>query len=41
MNQQEQDLQRMALQEERLRFARFDLGTAWDLGVRLKAAAEG
>ena len=40
MTQQEQDLQRMVLQEERLRFARFDLGTAWDLGARLKAGAE-
>lgn len=36
----EQDLERIALQEARLRFARFDARTAWDLGQRLKAAAE-
>jgi uncharacterized protein (UPF0303 family) len=36
----EQDLERMALQEARLRFPRFDARTAWDLGRRLKAAAE-
>jgi uncharacterized protein (UPF0303 family) len=36
----EQDLHRIALQEARLRFQRFDARTAWDLGQRLKAAAE-
>jgi uncharacterized protein (UPF0303 family) len=36
----EQDLKRIALQEERLRFQRFDSGVAWDLGVALKAAAD-
>ena len=36
----EQDLARIALQEERLRFARFDSAVAWDLGLALKAAAE-
>ncbi len=36
----EQDLERMGLQEARLRFLRFDALTAWDLGRRLKAAAE-
>jgi uncharacterized protein (UPF0303 family) len=36
----EQDLARIALQEERLRFERFGASVAWDLGVALKAAAE-
>ena len=36
----EQDLRRIALQEERLRFERFDAGVAWDLGLALKAAAD-
>jgi uncharacterized protein (UPF0303 family) len=36
----EQDLKRIALQEERLRFGRFDSGVAWDLGLALKAAAD-
>jgi uncharacterized protein (UPF0303 family) len=40
MTTPEQDLQRMALQEERLHFSAFDLGSAWELGTRLKAAAE-
>ena len=35
----ERDLQRIALQEERLRFERFDAGVAWDLGLALKKAA--
>jgi len=34
------DLARIALQEERLQFERFDSGSAWSLGVRLKQAAE-
>jgi uncharacterized protein (UPF0303 family) len=36
----EHDLARIALQEERLRFERFDAGVAWDLGLALKAAAD-
>jgi len=36
----EQDLARVALQEKRLRFKRFDAGVAWDLGLALKAAAD-
>ncbi len=34
------DLDRIALQEERLVFDRFDAGTAWILGTRLKEAVE-
>ena len=34
------DLDRIALQEERLGFTRFDPAVAWDLGLALKAAAE-
>ena len=34
------DLARIALQEQRLQFERFDATTAWTLGVRLKSAAE-
>ena len=33
-------LRAIALQEERLRFERFDAGVAWDLGLALKAAAD-
>jgi len=29
----EKDLARIALQEEKLRFTRFDSGVAWDLGL--------
>jgi len=36
----EQDLERIALQERRLRFEHFDAQLAWTLGTRLKAAAE-
>jgi uncharacterized protein (UPF0303 family) len=36
----EEDLRRIALQEERLRFDHFDSKTAWDLGSRLREAAE-
>jgi uncharacterized protein (UPF0303 family) len=36
----EKDLARVALQEERLHFARFDAETAWRLGLALKAAAD-
>ena len=36
----ERDLARIALQEERLRFDRFDPAVAWDLGLALKQAAE-
>src|SRR5690349_9298208 len=34
------DLERIALQEQRLQFERFDATTAWALGARLKSAAE-
>jgi uncharacterized protein (UPF0303 family) len=34
------DLERIALQEQRLQFDRFDAATAWALGARLKEAAE-
>jgi uncharacterized protein (UPF0303 family) len=34
------DLERIALQEQRLQFERFDATTAWTLGTRLKDAAE-
>jgi len=34
------DLERSALQEQRLQFERFDATTAWTLGARLKDAAE-
>ena len=36
----ERDLARIAEQEQRLRFERFDATVAWDIGLRLKAAAE-
>jgi uncharacterized protein (UPF0303 family) len=36
----EDDLARIALQEERLRFRGFDAGVAWELGVALRQAAE-
>lgn len=35
-----QDLDRIALQERRLAFDRFDAGTAWTLGTMLREAAE-
>ncbi len=35
-----QDLAAIALQEERLQFERFDANIAWEIGSRLKAAAE-
>jgi uncharacterized protein (UPF0303 family) len=34
------DLARIALQEQRLQFERFDAAMAWTLGARLKSAAE-
>jgi uncharacterized protein (UPF0303 family) len=34
------DLARIAVQEERLRFSRFDAGVAWELGLALKHSAE-
>ncbi|EEG07380.1 heme-degrading domain-containing protein [Pseudogulbenkiania ferrooxidans] len=34
------DLARVALQEQRLQFGHFDHASAWELGCRLKAAAE-
>jgi uncharacterized protein (UPF0303 family) len=36
----EQDLERVAQQEERLRFPSFDANTAWTVGTRLRAIAE-
>jgi uncharacterized protein (UPF0303 family) len=36
----EQDLERVARQEERLRFPGFDANTAWTVGTRLRAVAE-
>jgi len=36
----DQDLEKIALQEKRLQFERFDAQSAWDLGSLLKAAAE-
>lgn len=36
----EQDLERIALQEERLCFRRFDAATAWTLGNKIRSAAE-
>jgi uncharacterized protein (UPF0303 family) len=36
----EQDIQRLAKQEELLQLDQFDAGTAWDLGTRLKAICE-
>ncbi|MCK9815158.1 heme-degrading domain-containing protein [Pseudomonas sp. MAFF 302046] len=35
------DLQRLELQEQLLKFEHFDKHTAWDLGTRLKTACEG
>ena len=36
----ERDLARLAEQERILHFSRFDASTAWEIGTRLKAAAE-
>jgi len=36
----EQDIARVSLQEQTLQFEHFDARTAWDIGSRLKAAAE-
>ncbi len=36
----DQDLEKIALQEKRLRFQHFDSEVAWVLGTALKAAAE-
>ena len=36
----DQDIQRLALQEERLWLDRFDQTTAWELGTRLKSICE-
>ena len=36
----EQDIERVALQEQRLQFESFGSRTAWEIGNRLKAAAE-
>jgi uncharacterized protein (UPF0303 family) len=35
-----EDIRRIALQEERLRFAQFGPGEAWEVGLALKAVAE-
>lgn len=36
----EDDIKRLALQEERLQFEHFNAATAWDIGSRLKALVE-
>lgn len=36
----EQDISKIAEQEQRLQFTRFDTATAWTVGTRLKALAE-
>jgi uncharacterized protein (UPF0303 family) len=36
----EQEIERIALQEERLRFRSFDASTAWTVGTRLRTVAE-
>jgi len=36
----EQDIERVLQQEKRLQFETFDARTAWEIGTRLKAAAE-
>ena len=36
----ENDLEQLARQERDLRFARFDLATAWDLGTRIRTVCE-
>jgi len=36
----EQDLEKIALQEQRLQFKQFDAHTAWAIGAALKSAAE-
>ncbi|MDM0111227.1 heme-degrading domain-containing protein [Variovorax sp. J22R133] len=36
----ERDLERMALQEQRLRFVQFDNALAWELGTRLRSRCE-
>lgn len=36
----ERDLQRIAQQEQAFQFEKFDAGTAWEIGARIKAAAE-
>lgn len=40
MSKLEQDLQRLALQEQRLQLNQFDEATAWELGTRIKALCE-
>jgi uncharacterized protein (UPF0303 family) len=40
MSKLEQDLQRLALQEQVLQLDRFDEGTAWELGTSIKALCE-
>ncbi len=36
----DQDLEKIALQEKRLQFTRFDAQTAWELGTALRSAAD-
>jgi uncharacterized protein (UPF0303 family) len=40
MQRTEQDIERMAEQERRLRFGRFDNDTAWELGTRIRTLCE-
>ena len=40
MNKLEEDLQRIALQEERLQFDHFDAQAAWEIGSQLRQVAE-
>jgi len=40
MSKLDQDLQRLALQEQVLQLSQFDEATAWDLGCRIKAICE-
>ena len=40
MSKLEQDLQRLALQEQTLQLSQFDEATAWELGTRIKSICE-
>ena len=40
MSKLDQDLQRLALQEQLLQLDQFDEATAWELGTRIKALCE-
>lgn len=39
-SEQQEDLRRIVIQEQRLRFKAFDKAAAWELGLRLKALCE-